>query len=119
MKKKILVVDDEPMILTIIETYLQRRFEVLTFDNTSSLLEYYKTEGADLVISDFYMPDATGEELCRKIQEIRPCPLVLISGSIVEKDKTLEAAAFIKKPFGPQSLLKIVEDKIGVDHETK
>lgn len=117
--KTVLVVDDEPMILSIIETYVKHKYNVLSFNNTSDLLIHYKNHGADGVISDFYMPDLTGQELCLKIKEIKPCPVILISGSILELDKMSMAVDFIKKPFSPTTLLKLLDEKIGVENETK
>lgn len=110
--KKILVIDDEPMILSIIETYLGKKYDIKCFECSKELISHLKSEGADLIISDFYMPEISGEQLCEKVREISNCPMILISGSVIESCKKEEFNAFLKKPFGPKELNKLVEEKM-------
>ena len=111
--KRIVVVDDEPLILNIIQTYLNKDFDIVTFDTPSEALKFMKTDSVDLVISDFYMPEMTGLNFSQKIKEINPsCPTVLISGSHVQEEQKNEFVAFIKKPCRPNDLLKLVKQKL-------
>lgn len=111
--KRIIVVDDEPLILNIIQTYLKNEFEIVTFDNPVEALSFLEKDSADMVISDFYMPEMTGLQFAEKIKAINPkCPTILISGSHVQEDEKNKFVAFLKKPCRPQEILKLVQEKI-------
>ncbi len=113
---KILVVDDEPMALKLVQSILEKRgFEVLVSTSPNHALHLFESEkdDIDLLISDVVMPEMDGPMLAKRIVEINPTlPVLFMSGFITESE--LEAAesitqyAFLRKPFRPQSLVQAV-----------
>jgi len=111
-KLKILVVDDQPEILEIIEDTLKENFEVLKAYNGNEALNKIKKEIPDLLILDYMLPDINGVEIC-KILRKDPLwihlPILMLTGKgeIEDKIKGLESGAddYMVKPFSPKELL--------------
>ena len=85
MKKKILVIDDEPLALLKIVALLEAEgHAVQGFSKFESLLQELHQSLPDLVITDVVMPKVSGLEVCRKIKEIRPHPpqVVVMTGKL-------------------------------------
>lgn len=82
--ERILVVDDEPNILMLEKTMLERLgYKVTAIDNSQTLLETFTKSpyAFDAVITDMTMPKMTGDILAQKMMEIRPdIPAVLYTG---------------------------------------
>jgi CheY-like chemotaxis protein len=108
---KILIIDDEPVILEIIKKFLSR-YEFHNIATASSYKEGYgyfntiieKINTVDLIILDVVLPDGNGFELCKRIETERPnIPVIMISGYEINKiyEKIVEAEAddFLVKPF--------------------
>jgi DNA-binding NtrC family response regulator len=109
---KILLVEDEPPLLQLIDKYLQRLgFEVETHLKSLDALRRFEAapEGYDLVIADLGMPDMPGDTLLTRMLEIRPDLRILVcSGSpffIENLPLSLQRqVAFLQKPFVPKML---------------
>jgi CheY-like chemotaxis protein len=71
-KYKILVVDDEEVIRTMLVDYLENHYDVVCTDNAEDALQKLQKQSFDLVISDINMPGMKGYELLPKIQEKYP-----------------------------------------------
>ncbi|MBN2188549.1 MAG: response regulator [Chitinispirillaceae bacterium] len=103
--KKILIVDDEPAIVELIETYLKKQgFEVLRAGNGNDALAIVKTGSVDLVVSDIMMPGMSGVELLRKIREYSGTLPVLLATGFPTMETAIEALKagaydYIAKPF--------------------
>ena len=115
---KVLVVDDEPQVLSIIKSLLDHHgCNVLSADKGQEALEVIERHKAnlDLVILDIQMPDMTGDKVYIRLKEIKPGLKVLISSGLEEytalKNILLDPKdKFIKKPFRMSDLmLKIKE----------
>ncbi len=114
---KILVVEDEPPLLQLIEKYLQRLgFEVETHLNSLEALRSFEAapDQYGLVIADLGMPDMRGDALLTRMLEIRPGLRVLVcSGSpffIENLPASLQRqVAFLQKPFMPKMLAEAVQ----------
>ena len=115
---KVLVVDDEPQVLSIIKSLLNHHgCDVLSADKGQEALEVIERHkaGLDLVILDIQMPDMTGDKVYTRLKEIKPGLKVLISSGHDEytalKNIILDPKdKFIKKPFRMSDLkLKIKE----------
>jgi two-component system response regulator HydG len=107
---KLLVVDDDRAILTLIGTIAQNEgFEVGTTTDAGEVLQHLRRRPADLVLLDLRMPGITGLEVLRSIRSVNPrCRVVLMSGyatidSAVEAVK-LGAMDYLTKPFDLQRL---------------
>ena len=114
---KILLVEDEPPLLQLLEKYLQR----LGYDvesHLTSLEALRRFEAApssyDLVVADLGMPEMSGDTLLTRMLEIRPDLLILIcSGSpffIENLPAELRAqVGFLQKPFVPKMMAEAIQ----------
>ena len=116
MPKKILIIDDDPVIVK----YLQAVFSdngYATCSATSSMegLESVRREKPDLITLDIQMPGEWGPRFYRKLRQdkdLRDTPVIVISG--IDGDHAVkDAIAFVKKPFDPEQLVGIVKNTIG------
>ncbi len=116
MPKKILIVDDDPIIVK----YLQAVFSdngYATCNASSSMegLELVRREMPDLITLDIQMPGEWGPRFYRRLRqdkELREIPVIVISG--IDGDHAVkDAVAFVKKPFDPEKLIGIVKNTIG------
>jgi DNA-binding NtrC family response regulator len=113
---RILLVEDEPPLLQLIEKYLQRLgYEVETHLKSFEALRSFEAapDRFGLVIADLGMPDMPGDTLLTRMLEIRPKLRVLVcSGSpfFIENlpDSLQRQVAFLQKPFVPKMLAEAV-----------
>lgn len=111
--KKILFIEDEPDLITLIKTRLEANdFEVVTAADGEEGLKKVYEERPSLVLLDVIMPKMDGFEVCRRLKsdpEVAGIPVVIITASGVRdvEKKSFEAGAqgFIRKPFEPTDLL--------------
>jgi two-component system, OmpR family, alkaline phosphatase synthesis response regulator PhoP len=114
--KKILIADDEPDILEIIQYNLHAEgFEVITAKNGNEALEKAKKHLPDLVILDIMMPGKTGLEVCNllRAQPIFKNTLIIFLTALNDEGteiKGLETGAddYITKPISPKVLVSKV-----------
>jgi DNA-binding NtrC family response regulator len=112
---KILIVDDEPVNLMMLEKVLQRKFEVVTARSGQEALRILNRQTVSLLITDQRMPGITGTELLRKSRALDPdmvCMLITAetdSGTFLDAIMKSGAVRVIKKPWDPDKLLKMVE----------
>ena len=109
-KYKILVVEDDPNIVTILQTVLEvGGYQVLTADRCRQGLLVYSSHMPDLVLLDLGLPDLDGEEFIRRVREDSVVPIIVLSARTEERDKVsaldLGANDYIVKPFGNGELL--------------
>ena len=114
---KILVVDDDPMAVRLIELSLSAEgFEVITAASAMEGLRAVRTERPDLVLLDIMMPDMDGVEMCRHLRDhsdTAHIPIILLSAKtqLDDKIKGLRAGAddYISKPAEPREVVARVE----------
>jgi CheY-like chemotaxis protein len=114
---RIMVVDDEKDILSIIKRGLEskNRFQVETFTDAEYALEFLKkkpTDYYDLVLTDIRMPKINGFELYRRIKESNPhMKIVFITAFEINKDEftkvipSVDVLDFISKPVSMSTLI--------------
>jgi DNA-binding response OmpR family regulator len=116
MARRILIVDDEPNIVTSLE-FLMRgsEYEVRVARNGEEALRFAYSFRPDVVLLDVMMPQRNGFEVCRKIREnpaLRDVKIVMLTakGRDVEKDRGLNlgANAYVTKPFSTKELMNTV-----------
>lgn len=127
MSQRVLVVDDEKSIRTIVEYALRDAgFEVATAARGDEALDVLEREGADLVVLDLMIPGIDGLEVCRRIRATRNVPIIILSARGEEVDKVLGlelgADDYVTKPFSPRELVSRVKAnlrraRIATDHE--
>ncbi len=114
--KKILIADDEPDILEIIQyNLLTEGFEVITAKNGDEALDLTKRNNPDLIILDMMMPGKTGIEVCRllRMQPAFKKTLIIFLTALSDESteiKGLESGAddYLTKPISPKVLVSKV-----------
>ncbi len=112
MKKKILVVDDEITIRTLLEKFLSNQYEVAAMADGQEALTWLQGGNIpDLMLVDLEMPGMDGLELLKQVKSsgfFNAIPVMMLSGvdSSAERVKCLKAGAldFMIKPFNPEEL---------------
>ena len=109
--QRILVVDDEPGIVFLLQTKLENAgFEVFTANSGLDALDVIKERGLPhLAIVDIVMPDMDGIEFCKTVGEFSDLPIILLT-SIKDEDVIVHAIDafaddYITKPFRPREVL--------------
>jgi len=107
---KILVVDDEPQILKVLQAYLEKEgYRVLTAKDGRLALSVFDQEKPDFVILDLNLPGMDGLEVCREIRKDSNTPILMLTARIEEGDKLtgLEVGAddYVVKPFSPREVV--------------
>ena len=107
----ILVVDDEPLLLTMAETILTEfGYKVLTANGGQKALAMLARDDThvDLLLTDMVMPGISGRELVERVRQLAPKTRILFnSGYLMPADRQA-GAAFLQKPFTSADLLRKV-----------
>ncbi len=108
MKYKILIIDDEEMILSMMEKCLGDEFSVYRAENAKKALELLNVI-PDIILLDINMPEMDGLELCQLIRGHISCPIIFLTARVTERDviKGLSVGGddYITKPFRMDELL--------------
>src|SRR5437868_15250374 len=110
----ILVVDDDPKIVTLVRTYLARRgFPVITAGHGKSALAAVASSSPRLIVLDIMLPELDGLALMRILRERSEVPIVLLSarGSTADRVYGIHEGAddYVVKPFSPAVLVVRVQ----------
>ena len=114
MSDRILVVEDEQSIRTIVEYALRDAgFTVITAARGDDALRVVDREPVDLVVLDLMLPGLDGLEVCKRIRAERNIPIIMLSARGEELDKVLGlelgADDYVTKPFSPRELVSRVK----------
>jgi DNA-binding response OmpR family regulator len=117
-KKRILVVDDEEDILSVLKFRLEANgYETLSASDGQEGLDKAKSEKPDLVILDLMLPKLDGYKVCRMLkmdESYKAIPVIMFTAKAQEKDeyagKETMADAYISKPFESEVLLKKIKE---------
>jgi DNA-binding response OmpR family regulator len=109
MAKKILIVDDNQQLRTMIKTYLgQEGFEIATAADGQEALFVARREKPNLIILDLMMPEMGGYEFLRAYSKESDTPVIILTARLEEYDKVLGlelgADDYVTKPFSPREL---------------
>ncbi|MFC1541760.1 response regulator [Candidatus Latescibacterota bacterium] len=116
----ILLVDDEEMVLTSIDSFLalETEYNVVTFTSAIEALSYLTNNSVDLVISDYVMPEMDGITFLAKVREIKPeIPRIILTG-YADKENAIKAIndvglfQYIEKPWENDDLKIIIRNGI-------
>ncbi|WP_019680300.1 response regulator transcription factor [Ruminococcus flavefaciens] len=107
---KILIVDDEPNIVTLISRYAQREgYNIVTASDGREAIDKCQSEDFDVIIMDVMMPDTDGFTACKKIKEFKDVPVIMLSARGTEFDKLFGFEVgvddYVTKPFSPMELM--------------
>lgn len=110
MAKSILVVDDEPRYLRLLEANLRTEgFEVVTASNGEEAIEKFSLRPTDLVMLDIMMPKLDGFSSCQRIRQFSSVPIIMLTAKGEEQDRVrgldMGADDYLVKPFSIGELL--------------
>lgn len=107
---KIMVVDDEPDILDLLEKALniEGLSGIIKIDNGMTAVNTCRKIQPDIMILDVMLPDIDGYEVCKQIRQFSHCPILFLSSKNDELDKILGLAVggddYVTKPFSPKEV---------------
>ena len=120
---KILAVDDEPAILEMIESILNKDGHLVTKVSDPRNLNMEKLQLYDLILLDIMMPGIDGFELCSKIRELVDCPILFLTAKTGENSLvnglSLGADDYISKPFGVMELRARINAHLRREHRER
>jgi CheY-like chemotaxis protein len=119
MAKKILVIDDEEIIIKSLSKLLEKNgYEVFVAKNGQDAIIMTEEEDFNLILADIRMPGINGVEVAQNISKNqKKIPTIFITGyadeSIERKARLLSPVAYIYKPFDTAELLYTIKKVIG------
>lgn len=116
-KKKIVVADDEPFILSALQDTLSDDYAIYTASNGKEAIKLVEKVMPNLIILDVMMPEMDGLEACKQLKknkETSSIPVIILTakGQITDIEKGFKsgADAYVVKPFSPARLIEKVEE---------
>ncbi len=123
-EKKILIVDDEPHVLTLLERTLEdlvdEGVELLSAVDGREALDVATSEHPDLILLDVMMPHLSGYEVCEQVKAMHDDVYVMLltaKGQAIDKERGSEVGAdeYVTKPFNPDYVLEQAASILGVE----
>jgi two-component system phosphate regulon response regulator PhoB len=113
VKQRILVVDDEPEAVELVEFNLkQAGYAVTTAADGAEALKKARTQTPDLIVLDVMLPEMNGFEICKALRldpATAKVPIIMLTAKAAEIDRVLGlelgADDYLTKPFSPRELL--------------
>lgn len=121
MAKKILVVDDSPVVLEMIDDMLSAlNYEVTTANNGLVACEIVKDSKFNMIITDLNMPKMDGVEFTKQAKQMPNCkfvPIVMLSSeeddNMIAEAKRIGISTFLRKPVKENQLKTILQVVLG------
>lgn len=113
--RKILIVDDESVMLELMNMVLSKDYETVCASSGKEAVELFEKERPDMILSDLMMPEMSGYELQQIIQEnsSRQIPFIFMTADESDESENrgfqLGAADYIRKPLKSDLLLRRIE----------
>jgi len=117
---RIVLVDDEEMVTQNLEMLLSMEtdYEPVSFNQPASALEYLKQNKADVVLSDFIMPEMNGLDLLAQVKEVQPtCSRLLLTG-YADKESAIRAIndvglfQYLEKPWENEFVMMTLRNAV-------
>ncbi len=110
LAEKVLVVEDDPKILHLVRTYLERDgFRVHTAQDGREALDRFRADRPALIVLDLMLPEVDGMAVCRAVRAESEVPILMLSarGSVADRIYGLNEGAddYLPKPFSPAELV--------------
>ena len=123
-KRKIIVIDDDPDIVTFLTTLLEDHgYDYVTATNGQEGLERARAEKPDLILLDITMPEKSGVRFYREVRddpELKNTPVVMVTGVMEEFKKFISTRrqvpppdGYITKPIDKDELLATIAKLLG------
>jgi DNA-binding response OmpR family regulator len=111
--RRVLIVDDEPRIVRIVQAYLERDgYQVLTASDGQTALATVRREQPDLLVLDLMLPEVSGWDVCRALRRdpaTEALPIIMLTARDEPSDRIvgleLGADDYLVKPFDPNELV--------------
>lgn len=109
--KKILVVDDEPLIRKLVTDFLKKQgYSTIEAEDGKKAMDlFFQNEDVDLIILDVMLPEYDGFTVCREIRKKSKVPIIMLTARGEEFDEIfgldIGADEYISKPFSPNILI--------------
>jgi two-component system, OmpR family, alkaline phosphatase synthesis response regulator PhoP len=120
MAKKVLVVDDEPSIIKMVESRLKAGgYEVVTATGGEEALRKCRFFKPDVVVLDVMMPDKSGDAVAEEMSEdfsLRHIPIIFLTAIVTKGETpkdTIGGCYFLAKPFKGKELLDMLQRVLG------
>ena len=121
MSKKILIVDDEPDLLEMVQITLETEgYECIVAYDGFRALNRARKEKPDLIILDVMLPGLNGYKVCRLLkfdEQYKRIPIIMLTAEAQEKDRLIgeETGAdfYMTKPFAADKLIAKVAELLG------
>ena len=117
MAKKIMVVDDDPQIVSYLVTLLgDNGYETCSASDGETAMDVLQRERPDCITLDLEMPNEWGPRFYRKYSQkeaFKNTPVIVISGLDGHDQSIRKAVAAIRKPFEPEAVLTAVKKACG------
>lgn len=124
-KYQILLVDDEPKVLSALRRTLRNeKYLIETFEKPKEAILYAKTTPIDLVISDYRMPEMNGVTLLTHLKELQPNMVMIVLSGYVDMPAVLTAIneigidKYLTKPWKDDELQAILEEALSPSKKT-
>ena len=113
-KELVLVVDDEPNIVSLLKYSLEQQgFEVIYASDGNEAIQLARREHPDLILLDIMLPGQTGIDVTRTLRKESKVPIIMVTAKGEEIDKVLGlemgADDYVPKPFSPRELVARVK----------
>lgn len=123
-KRKIIVIDDDPDIVTFLTTLLEDNgYDYITATNGQEGIDKVRSERPDLILLDITMPEKSGVRFYREVrddEELKNTPVVMVTGVMEEFKKFISTRkqvpppdGYITKPINKDQLLQTVAKLLG------
>lgn len=118
--KKILVVDDEPDVASLLSLLLKSQgYDVISAGDGQDALEKARSGKPDLILLDIMLPKLDGYKVARMLkfdENFRHIPIIMLTAKIQDKDRTMGmemgADAYVSKPFNTPQLLELIKETL-------
>jgi DNA-binding response OmpR family regulator len=110
MTSRILIVDDEPQLVRVVRSYLEKSgFQVTAVYRGDEALPAFRANRPDLVILDLNLPGMDGLDVAREIRRQGKTPILMLTARVEETDRLvgleLGADDYVTKPFSPREVV--------------
>ena len=119
-KRRILVVDDDALMLKVIKEQIKDRYDVATAINGKTALKFLDVKDADLIVLDYEMPEMNGPQVLNALRErkrTQNIPVIFLTGT-KDREKVREVLmmkpqGYLLKPVDRDKLIEMIETLLG------
>ena len=124
MENRIILIEDDEEIRSMVKDYLSGEFQVLSFSDGKTAIHTIKNyDEYSLALIDLMLPDMSGMEIIKTIRQVSTIPIIIITAKDNDTDKSLGlnlgADDYVVKPFSLIELTARIKANIGVPEPIK